>query len=920
MAGDRARGRTGGHLIGWQRIEPILDRALDLPPADRGAYLDAACAGDAPLRARIAEMIRQGEDPNGPLEHSLLSVAGPLLLGLADPSPSLVAPGDVIGPWRLVRELGHGGMGVVFLAERDDGHFAQTAALKLIRRGREHDPLLIRRFLEERRILAALSHPNIARLLDGGVTGTNLPWFAMEYVAGQPLDQYCHSNRLDIPARLLLMEQVLGAVSYAHRNLLVHRDLKPGNIFVTETGDVKLLDFGIAKLLGDEPSAEGGMTLAQGRVMTPEFAAPEQVRGEPVTTATDIYALGAVLYELLTGKRAHRFTRNTAAEIERVVCDTEPETPSHALRSGSAAPDATDIRRGPISSELDTIVLKALQKDPARRYASAEAMLEDLRRFRSGRPLLARPDSLRYRWAKFIGRHRLAVGAGAVIVLAIAGGVVATVWQARAARLQAARAERVKEFLVDLLHQADPDITKGQDFTVRQLLDRGTHRVDSLLAKEPAVQAELYEVLGNTYSHLGLTDQADSLHRKGLAASLLLYGPGSEEVLDLEMAVGWGLNDQGRYRDADTLLIRSIQEYQRAGGKQSQALSDALDILATARKRLEHPVEAESLYRLSLAMQIRLTGPNDTITASRLGDLASLLGSQNRLEPAESALAAAQAHRRGVLPALDVRYLAGESGLATLLMKRGDLKGADPRLTTAVSGMAQIEAPGGLNWARTLDRLALLQSLELRTQEAIATATKATMMFASVMGDRHPETLNSRSLLAGYQASAGRIDIAEPLARSALSGLQEKMGERHDLTLAAEQRLALIELAAGSRGEAVRAASEVIAAVRQKYSRITPAFALSLGVIAAANAEGGERTGADSLFRQSLLALQGGTYVDSAALPLIAARYATFLEAQGRGKEAAAFITPALSLLPASTDSSNVVVMQLRKVARKTGN
>ena len=416
-------------LSTWERIEPILEYALDLPPRDRAIYLAAACNGDSAMRVRIEGIISAGEDPHGLLERSIADVAGPLMLELDPPMPAAISAGAMFGPWRIVRELGHGGMGDVFLAERADGQFAQTAALKLVRRGREHDPLLIRRFLEERRILASLAHPNVARLLDGGVTAASLPWFAMEYVVGRPLDLYCDEQDLDIAQRLALMEQGLGAVAYAHRNLLVHRDLKPGNIFVTDDGQVKLLDFGIAKLLGEENIADPGLTIGYHKMMTPEYAAPEQVRGEPVTTATDIYALGAVLYELITGQRAHRFDKRSAAEIERVVCETEPESPSRAVRSttgGKGRAGRAAVRRPKLSSDLDTIVLKALQKDPLRRYASAYAMLEALRRYRTRRPLLARPDSVLYPWGNVIPRHRSALGEHVVHELFIAAGIATT--------------------------------------------------------------------------------------------------------------------------------------------------------------------------------------------------------------------------------------------------------------------------------------------------------------------------------------------------------------------------------------------------------------------------------------------------------------------------------------------------------------
>lgn len=909
---------SGRDLSTWERLEPILEYALDLPPRDRAIYLESACGDDVSMRLRIEGIIAAGEDPNGLFERSIADVAGPLMLELDGPILVAITPGAMFGPWRIVRELGHGGMGEVFLAERADEQFAQTAALKLVRRGREHDPLLIRRFLEERRILASLTHPNVARLLDGGVTPAKLPWFAMEYVAGRPLDLYCDEHDLDVPARLALMDQVLGAVAYAHRNLLVHRDLKPSNIFVTEDGQVKLLDFGIAKLLGEENLADPGLTIGYNKVMTPEYAAPEQVRGEPVTTATDIYALGAVMYELLTGQRAHRFDKRSAAEIEHVVCETEPELPSRAVRSttgGKRSDREKAVHRASLSAELDTIVLKALQKDPLRRYASAEAMLEDLRRYRTGRPLLARPDSARYRWGKFISRHRHAVAAAAIIALVLAGGVAATVWQARAARLEAARADRVKEFLVDLLNHADPNITLGKEFSVRELLDRGAHRIDSMLGSEPAVQAELYEVLGNTYAHLGHEAQADTLHRKGLAVVRRLYGPGSQEVLDEAMAVGWGLNDRGEYSDADTLLTSSIAAYRRAGGGDSQALSDAIDILATAKKRSDHPVEAESLYRQSLRMQIALTGPSDTITASRLSDLAVLLGGQDRLAEADSALSAAQEQRRGVLAPLDVKYLVGDASLAGIRMKRGDFAGAEPLIANAVAGLEKIDRPGGLNLARTIDRLALLQSLEMHTSAAIATSARASAMFVAAMGDEHPETLNSESQLAMYRANGGDAKGAEAGARAAYTSLQRKMGDRHDYSLAAGQRLASIELQIGKHAEASSLTTLLLESVRAKYGKIPPGFATLMGIKASLHALRGE-SAAEGEYRAALATLAGGTRLDSAALPSIAAHFAKELRTRGKIDEADAMLRRTLAWLPPGADSASAVKQALQAELR----
>jgi serine/threonine-protein kinase len=902
----------------WQRIEPILEAALDLAPVDRDAYLDRVCGSDQALRARVRAMLAAGEDPDSLLEQSITALAGPLLADLehADGGDAVVTigVGTMVGPWKLVRELGHGGMGDVFLAERADGQFAQTAALKVVRRGREHDPLLVRRFVEERRILASLSHPHVAQLLDGGVTATSQPWFAMEYIAGQPLDVYCAARALDVAQRLALMEQVVSAVAYAHSNLLVHRDLKPGNILVTDAGDVKLLDFGIAKLLDGDVSAESGLTMAF--VMTPEYAAPEQVRGEAITTATDIYALGAVLYELLTGRSAHQFTKRTAAEIERVVCETDPEPPGAAQRTARTR-DASGGSTRPnllrISSDVDTLVLTALQKEPSRRYASADALLADLRRYRLGMPLLARPDTVGYRVSKFVGRHRLGVAAAGVIVLALVGGVAGVLWQARAARLEAARADRVVEFLVDLLQQADPNITQGKEFSVRELLDRGTQRLDSILVNEPAMQAELYEVIGNSYAHLGRIAQADTLHRKGLDAARRFYGRGSDEVLNQTMAVGWGLNDQGLYAAADTLLTAAIVETREAHRPESQALSDAIDILATAKKRLDHPVIAESLYRQSLAMQIRLTGAQDTITASRLSDLGALLSAQDdRLAAADSALSAAQESRRRAGRTLDTPFLAGESSLAMIRMKRGDLNEADRRISVAIAGFERLESPAGINIARALNRLALLRSMQFRMTEATAASERALGMFRLRVAPDHPEALTTQSLLASYQAVRGEPAAALASARAAYDGLSKKLGPRHALTIAAAQRLAVIALDAGASRDAMVLADSVLHLAREKFGAVTSTFAPALGVAAATRSATGDTVSADSLFHAAVGSLAHSTRVDSMALPDIAVHYAAFLARRQRDGEARALRRTAARLIPAGADESLPIVRALR--------
>src|SRR5215207_8326514 len=468
----------------WRQVQAVVDAVLDVPSGARAALLDHTCAGDPALRAEAERLVRSCDDAEGFMEEPAADYAALFMsdAALVDarsdfrPSPAS-AQGALVGPYRIVREAGHGGMGTVYLAERADDQYRKQVALKLVRAGLASEVDVLRRFRDERQILASLDHPGIARLLDGGVTADGVPWFAMEYVAGTPLDRYCDEHGLTVDERLTLFARVCEAVAFAHRNLVVHRDLKPSNVLVTDDGVVKLLDFGIAKLLQPQPQPEREpITQVGPRAMTPEYAAPEQVRGEPVTTATDVYALGAILYALLTGQRAHRLDRRTAAEVERVVCDTNPEPPSVAVTrtidvghadgsreritpervSEARGTDSGRLRRR-LRGDLDTIVLKALHKDPVRRYASADALLEELRRYRAGLPVQARPDSRLYRIGKFVRRHRLGVAAGAAVLLSLVGGLAGTLWQARAASRAAAAASReaakaraVTEFVVGL--------------------------------------------------------------------------------------------------------------------------------------------------------------------------------------------------------------------------------------------------------------------------------------------------------------------------------------------------------------------------------------------------------------------------------------------------------------------------------------
>jgi eukaryotic-like serine/threonine-protein kinase len=542
----------------WQRIKELFNEAVEYEPAARARFLTEACAGDAQLLAQVVSLIASDEEAGD-------FIAKPAFVP-PDAASSVedraaVAVGQHVGSYEIVRELGRGGMGAVYLGARADAQFDKRVAIKVVKRGMDTD-FVLRRFGRERQVLAALDHPNIAKLLDGGATEDGLPYFVMEYVEGESLTRYCDGRRLSITERLKLFRQICSAVSYAHQNLIVHRDLKPSNILVTAEGAPKLLDFGIAKLL-DPALAErtADRTEALVRLMTPEYASPEQVRGLPVTTASDVYSLGVLLYELLTGRRPYRLPNHTLEEVARVVCLTQPERPSTAVSrvrveedAGAAEREAggeSSARDGAgltpetvaatrntrperlrrrLAGDLDNIVLKALRKEPQRRYASAEQLSEDIRRHMEGLPVTARRDTLTYRAGKFVRRHRAEAAAAALITLSLAAGVATTVWQAHVAQAERERAERrfndvrrlANSFLFEF-HDSIKDLP-GATHARELLVKRALEYLDSL-SQETQTDAALQGELATAYEKVGdLQGQTLNLNIGDTAGALASYG------------------------------------------------------------------------------------------------------------------------------------------------------------------------------------------------------------------------------------------------------------------------------------------------------------------------------------------------------------------------------------------------------------
>jgi len=868
----------------WPQVARILDEALELSLADRPAFLDQACAGDHELRAEV-EVMLAGAEADDFLQAPAALLAAPLVEDEAVQGGHRALEGLLVGPYRLIRELGHGGMGVVYLAERADGQFEQQVALKLIKRGMDSEEIL-RRFLAERQVLARLNHAHIARLLDGGITDQGQPWFAMEYVEGIPLDRYCESKELSIEQRLTLFREVCEAVQYAHRNLVVHRDLKPSNILVTSAGEIKLVDFGIAKALYQE-SADETATGTEYRLMTPEYAAPEQVRGEPVTTATDVYALGAILYELLTGRRAHQLTGRSRVERERVICEVEPEPPSAAVRGTS-----TERR---LRGDLDVIVLMALRKNPLRRYPSVEALLEDLERHRSGLPVRARPDSVTYRARKFFGRHRLAVGAAVIVFLSLAAGLAGTLWQARATSREAAKARAVRNFVVSLFRVSKPEESRGREITARELLERGASRIDTGLARQPELQAEMLDVLGVIHRDLGLYPEADSLLRRAVQLSRLRYGEGHPEVAAKLTNLASVLAARGDYGQAESLLIRAHDILRRTQGPRDTTVTTALSALASVTRMKGSFARAESLSQQALRTDRERLGGDPLRVATDLDNLGEVQEEAGELKGADSSYQEALALRRSLLDPNHPQVIMSLYHLARLREKQGEFVEAERLEREVLERRRRIYPAGHPEIAYALQSLANTLQIQGGYAEAESLNVQALVLLRERLGADHPETLELVSNLGTLKYEAGDLKGAEAIFRDVLAAWTRSLGEKHPTTLQALNDVAAVLKYQRRYAEAEPLYRQALALRRKQLGESHPDVAMAWGNLAELLAEKGGLAEAERAYQKQLAILQavqppGSVYISGSNMALAA----VWID-QGRPREAEPLLREALA-------------------------
>ena len=801
----------------WQRVKEVLADALMRPAEARPAFLDEACAADPELRREVESLLASETEGDAFLSR------GPAL----DPAraQAVLEHGErtrPIGPYRILGVIARGGMGTVYRAVRDDDAFQKTVALKLVRGGAASE-FVERRFRQERQILARLQHPNIAAIFDGGATDDGQPYLVMEHVEGRPITAYCDEHGLGTRQRLALFGPVCAAVQYAHQNLVVHRDLKPDNILVTAEGVPKLLDFGIAKLLAAGVDPDIAPTATMLPMMTPEYASPEQVRGQPITTASDVYSLGVVLYEMLTGRRPYVVRTESMEEIVRAVCGTEPQSPSTARRAAPQPGTHSAVTVSDLRGDLDTIVLKALRKEPSRRYPSVQDLSEDIRRHLAGLPVSARNDTFGYRASKFVRRNRAATALGALLLVSVVSGVAATVRQTWVARTQRARAERrfqdvrhlAQSFLFEF-HDAIADIpgtTKARELVVERALEY----LDGLAgeaAGDAGLQTELaaaYEKVGDVQglpytASLGDSAGAQRTFERAYAIRLELLRSQPHDPQRLAGAcqagtrIGRVLLAQGDARAALSRLREALPLCEaawrgRADAAAAETLAMTRLILGDALRRSGDMAGAVTAYRALIADQ-QTVGAGYAFAPKVLvwsyDRLAQALLQEGQVEAALPVLAKsvelAEQIARDAPTVLRYRRTVAVSyeNLAEGLRRKGDygagLEAVDKALATYEAQRRQDpnDAQAVLDVASARNGRAELLRASGRTDEALAGYAQA-LVLAEGEARRHPESVFAHALAAWSLGSIGDIRLGKGQLGASVDPLQRALAERETI-------------------------------------------------------------------------------------------------------------------------------------------
>jgi eukaryotic-like serine/threonine-protein kinase len=787
----------------WLRASGHLDRILELPHQAQEACLSVLRDEDPASAADVASLLE---------EHRRLTAEGFLESAPPIPPREALLAGVTIGAYTLVSRIGHGGTGTVWLASRSDGRFQGQAALKLLNAalvggGGEE------RFKREGTILARLTHPHIARLIDAGVSNTGQPYLVLEHIDGRHIDRFCDEARLSVEARIGLFLDVQAAVAHAHANLIVHRDLKPSNVLVTPAGQVKLLDFSIAKLIEDDgrPAATLVMNEA-GSAMTPKYAAPEQVTGGAITTATDVYALGVLLYELLTGQHPAGGAPKSPMEFAKAVTEIEPVRLSAAVQS-AASPSAAsaasnrattpDRLRRLLRGDLETILGKALKKNPSERYPSVAAFADDLRRCIEHQPIAARPDTVGYRARKFARRHwrgLAAAAAASLVFIGVIGYYTARLAAERdRARLQAEKSSKLSQVLTGLLTGADPYRTPdAQEPSIQNLLDLSALRIAKELGDQPEVQAEMFTVIGRTYARMGLHAKALPLLEQALAIGRRAFGSDHVRVAQSLNDLGVLQRDLGNPAAAQPLLVESLAMRRQLLGNEDKDVAVTLVELARVLKDRGRWAESEAPTREALAIRKKIFGDEHRETATSKNELGLFLLDRGDLADAEPLFRENVMTSQRLLGADHPNVAAAKASLARLLIAKGDAPGAEALIRESLAVYQHVFGEAHAEYGIMLNNLATAVEAQGRLPEAQSLFEQALRIARPQLGEQHPRVAGMMLNLARVQIAQGRGAATEPVLRQVLS-LRQRLLDAGDWRIAEAKSLVAASLLAQAR-------------------------------------------------------------------------------------------------------------------------
>jgi eukaryotic-like serine/threonine-protein kinase len=770
----------------WSRIEEVFLSALEHKPESREAFVQSVCAGDEALRSEVETLLRSHVEAGDFIEAPVFQLPPDTLKDEREVDGEL-KPGEMIGDFRIIKLLGEGGMGEVYLGE--DTSLERKVALKFVKQGFSTRRFM-RRFRQEEKILATLNDPRIARLYGGATAPDGSPYFIMEYVDGLRLDEYAAIHKLSVAGRLKLFRKVCVAVEHAHQNLIIHRDLKPSNILVMADGEPKLLDFGIAKLVNAE--TEDAETVTELGVMTPEYASPEQICGRAVTTATDVYSLGVVLYELLTGCRPYRLTSRRPDEMARVVCEEEPKRPSQVISDReSKGAGAKDISYKPqpeirnlksLRGDLDNIVMKAMRKEPARRYASVAQFSEDIRRHLEGLPVIAHKDTFAYRAGKFIRRNKAGVATAALVVLTLVGGIIATTWQARRAIAEARRAqneaikaERINAFLQNTLSFSNlswlsPNPRRNRDATIAEALAEAGRRAETELADQPEVLAAVRFTIGFTYATQSRFAEAETHLQAALDIRRRTLGNRHQETAQSMVGLGGLYTATGRIAEGEALYREAIAVYRRAqptGDVDAKWFVIALTDYGLLQQYVKgDAATGEAIWREALEISSGFTGEDRAAVAILEGNLGNAQAARGDVAGAESYYRRAIEEFRRLPGSPRVEMATYLLHLGNSLSNRGEYDQAEPLLLEAYELSRGTLGDTHYSTGLSLISLGYFYYRRGNYQRAMESADRALEILRTVLPPDHSDISEVSGLRGIIMTRTGEAARGEPLIRA----------------------------------------------------------------------------------------------------------------------------------------------------------